>query len=1807
PLTGLARAEFISVDFVSRTPVGGALLGDLIDLQALERLTQLRWLSAGGNGLVDDPQNAGHVALHPLRGLNALEYLHLYGNELVDVRPLAGLDGLAWLDLEDNHIASVDPLAGVWIVDNFESGYREVGLNWRGNENPGAFEGDYRILPSLDTASGVFFEFTELPDGQYEVYATWTQGSRNTDRAVFATNAQPKLISPNASGVPVFRSDLSSPDVTFVEGNSVVNISFGVTGDDASPNTIFGSPYRTDVINGKWTFFIEGDLRIRPNTTINITSGYPVSFVVGNDVVIGDNVSINLIGLVGGGATGYGGWGGNYLANPHIIPTRGSAGGIGYGDQSGGAGGNVDQPGQPGRNQGTGSEITAGGGGGGGGGGSLNLLNGGHGGGGGGALEIVAAGRISLGDVHISAVGKDAEPVVGQKKPGGGGAGGTVKLVGSTVTGSNFSINASGGAGGDGHPLRRGEDGRFLIGQNTADSGGYQTTGARVETFIGPQSPNPFIANSPLTPHILGLKEGAEAYGLLNQFANNLFARELITSDNVETPGVEGLAPQGALAMLVRVDAGPSSLFANYPGYDLVLIAELGGVGLNGPRFGVGDVLQPLLDGGYLNDPSFGGTGTKVRSTLGPREVYAVLIPESATTLQLGAAIGSGDFVVTQANVSLNQVLYLTAAGGQTEVNQRFAPAGADFGGRPWQRLSAVQPENGQITIGLSNLSAPGEGNLVADAVRLVKPVLPNLQVLNLRQNPLDNAAHDYILNELVGDRPGDDRPETSVVEYASLTDDAHQPQTPVREGMSYDPNGHAPEFLNVPQVRLIGAGLSSAAQQSGQLVVAVYDDPSVVDTTNSLYFSESDNVQATLAALGFTVHPFRGVDAADFVAALAEADVLLIPEQETGYLPNIVASEALDVIRGFVGSGGGLVVHGAGGYETFLLNDLFDFELNSYWLDTGYLSYQTSAAEQTQFADDSDVLPLLNATSGLSESSLPPGGTAIYTYPAWFGNVATVAMLPYEAGNIVMLGWDWFDAAPIGSQDSGWSEVLKSAVLEVYKNPSAVTLTVRDVDLDRVQLSVTSRLDGVTPQLDAMHPGPAGELITVSQSTPSTFGNVAMAKSRFGTSLVAWIDDTEIFARMLDADGRASGPQFLVNASPLSMAGGTPHVEALNDGRFVAFWTDGLILKGRLFDSEGVAQGSEFSINNSIVTPAAFQITIAGNGNGQFVIAATGNDGSGNGIAAQRFNLAGESVSPAIAVNSYTLGNQFNPNVAMDRDGNFVVTWSDGDVSNTGRDGDLAGVYARRFNTSGAPLGGDFLVNTQTFSAQLGSRVAFGPDGEFVIVWRSLDQDGDAFGVYAQRYQANGVPRGPEFRVNSNGAGNQAFMDVAIDERGVISVSWSDLSSGRILLRQFDADGAALGREVRVADQGASADPRVSVDAHGSVIVAWRSDSDEIRARQYTGSTYQFRFDPKGDFSGTDTVTIEASDGRGRTSTLRFEVFVDRAAITGVKYDDANGNGQVDGGETSVEGWVVFLDETRNGIYDEGEPFTVTDYSGRYAFTDDIIPGRAYYVVELNDNAWQQTVGGDNTERIELVPNFPASLQLSGFGDMLEFNGRLFFAADGGDGRGTELWMYDRNNPPTRVTDINPGPGGSFPGNLSLYQGSLVFTATDGTGQTNLWQYDDVSLRMLFALDRIVHPERLFALFDHTIDGISELHPVTGDLLNWIDVPAPVSHENDGLAFDGQTLYFLSGATNVLYELDPDTGDVLDSFPITAGSGVYGGLADLGGLVYVLDDVTNVIHVVNPLTNAVTGSLSVAADLAGGLASITGPSRLVA
>jgi cyclophilin family peptidyl-prolyl cis-trans isomerase len=191
--------------------------------------------------------------------------------------------------------------------------------------------------------------------------------------------------------------------------------------------------------------------------------------------------------------------------------------------------------------------------------------------------------------------------------------------------------------------------------------------------------------------------------------------------------------------------------------------------------------------------------------------------------------------------------------------------------------------------------------------------------------------------------------------------------------------------------------------------------------------------------------------------------------------------------------------------------------------------------------------------------------------------------------------------------------------------------------------------------------------------------------------------------------------------------------------------------------------------------------------------------------------------------VNETIGGRQTDPSVAMATDGRFVVTWTGPSSS------DALGVYVRRFSATGEPLGGETLVNTTTADRQIESTVAMNGAGDSVVLWSSLHQDGDAWGIFGQRLSAGGTRLGEEFAVNTTTAGSQRGASVAMHADGSFLAVWSHLGPDGehwdVMSQQFAADGTRVGSErvVHRSTAGQQRNPQVA-GAGDRYWVTWQS-----------------------------------------------------------------------------------------------------------------------------------------------------------------------------------------------------------------------------------------------------------------------------------------------------------------------------------------------------------------------------------------------
>jgi hypothetical protein len=341
------------------------------------------------------------------------------------------------------------------------------------------------------------------------------------------------------------------------------------------------------------------------------------------------------------------------------------------------------------------------------------------------------------------------------------------------------------------------------------------------------------------------------------------------------------------------------------------------------------------------------------------------------------------------------------------------------------------------------------------------------------------------------------------------------------------------------------------------------------------------------------------------------------------------------------------------------------------------------------------------------------------------------------------------------------------------------------------------------------------------------------MSKVAFSRTALALFASLSALSPARAQSAPAVGVEFQVNTYTPNYQG-DPAAAMDGDGDFVVVWAsnaqvggqDGSYrgIFGRRFDSAGFAQGAEFLVNAYTSGIQSFPV-VAMDLNGDFVVVweDAGRDGSGAGIFAQRFDDSGVKLGAELQINAYTPGPERFPVAAMRDDGGFVVTWS----SFNDQDGSSTGVFARRFDAAGTPLAAEFQVSTYTQDTQAGAAVAIRGIGDFVVAWSSRDQDGSSHGVFFRRFDALGAPLGVELQVNSYTESSQGSPAVAIDDAGGFVVAWESYGQDGygegIFARRFDAAGNAQSAEFQVnaSTEGGQYAPVVTLDA-GGFVVAW-------------------------------------------------------------------------------------------------------------------------------------------------------------------------------------------------------------------------------------------------------------------------------------------------------------------------------------------------------------------------------------------------
>jgi hypothetical protein len=224
-----------------------------------------------------------------------------------------------------------------------------------------------------------------------------------------------------------------------------------------------------------------------------------------------------------------------------------------------------------------------------------------------------------------------------------------------------------------------------------------------------------------------------------------------------------------------------------------------------------------------------------------------------------------------------------------------------------------------------------------------------------------------------------------------------------------------------------------------------------------------------------------------------------------------------------------------------------------------------------------------------------------------------------------------------------------------------------------------------------------------------------------------------------------------------------------------------------------------------------------------------------------------------------------YGPAVGSAANGHFVVVWTDYS----------SGIRGQRFDDEGAPIGAQFAV-TDGYTYGYAPAIAVEPDGDFIVAWMDrFGGDGDSSGIFAQRYDSNGLEIGSSFQVNSYTPAYQTYPAIAVDASGRFVVAWTDFSAFEgvfpgqdgdqqgVRAQLFDSDGNKAGSEFQVNSytMGGQFDPSVAFEA-GMVssvpfVVVWTSYGQDGNGHGVFGQRYDGDGVPAGSEFMVNTYTL--------------------------------------------------------------------------------------------------------------------------------------------------------------------------------------------------------------------------------------------------------------------------------------------------------------------------------------------------------------
>lgn len=610
----------------------------------------------------------------------------------------------------------------------------------------------------------------------------------------------------------------------------------------------------------------------------------------------------------------------------------------------------------------------------------------------------------------------------------------------------------------------------------------------------------------------------------------------------------------------------------------------------------------------------------------------------------------------------------------------------------------------------------------------------------------------------------------------------------------------------------------------------------------------------------------------------------------------------------------------------------------------------------------------------------------------------------------------------------------------------------------------------------------PIGDDFVVNGYTTEDQRQPKVARSDAGFVIV-WSGDPngnkdDVHARRFEPDGTPIGDDFLVATDPNFLM--SIDIAMDPQGAFVVVWTDSgnYDIRGRRFASDGSPAGDEFAV--SAYSGSQHQASVEFSNIGDFVVTWSGVNAQDPdfGIKGRRFGSDGAAIGDEFLVNTYTTGGQFSSRLAFEETGEFMVTWN---ARPSG--GSDYSIYGRRFTSDANPVGDQFQIGSYTTGEQSQPQITRTGAGEFLVVWEGSTAGTDGHGISGQFLDSTGAPQGPQFQINTYTTQRQEVPVVLADASGDFIVAWqsegsagTDVGSDSIQARRFRLTGDVgdlvwIDSNVDgIQDEGEAGLEGVTVEllsAPDQLVASTTTDADGAYLfEKVPAGDYFIRVTPPAGFvfspqsAGADTTVdsdVDALGESGLFSVVSGEILreIDAGgtftAVGDRVWLDANADGIQDGPETGASGVTagvtVTLFDANGGQVDQVQ----TDADGTYLF-DGLAAGEYYlgFTAPPGYRFTTRDVGGDDAVDSDVSSDgFTVIFHLDGSADRTWDAGLVPTTATIGD----RVWL-DAN-----LNGIQDGGEAGFAGvTVELFTAAGVSQGTTMSGADGSYKFADVA-----------------------------------------------------------------------------------------------------------------------------------------------------